>query len=587
MIVHYTSLQDKQRAYVERTVPAILDAALRGRGLSAPATPAELHEWIRAGRYVAEHGPRDHVQDVGQTLAQGGDCEDWAAVELAAAWSRGFGGRLVTAGSTRDHFEHAYVELWDGGRWIPSNPKGNQQGMEYGRHSDWPVLRRWELSDGRVVEADVRGSGVEDPVIRTNSDALKWLTEVQRAKIKAAPGGYNIVESWRKGYGNQRLSQLLTLIKEDFAKRAVAVQQATGQLFQASDFPDIFEAKDLEDVNLVMASEWSADMLAPGPAQAERVQALRQFAVGIGGNPAANDTQLAAVAAYWLAITASNVGVVVDDWLEAQQQDPNASADQLLQRLRGQSIVSGGKGDFIVGRVLRGSGESFFGKLEDGFRTLVRHPLKWLRRVFVTEIGKGVRQLADNILAADKSAPWLSQFFLRPLGFHLQATFLHELGNSMVDGSISTFNEKALVIDTGQTMTAAGQALLVAAPFLPPPYNIAAAAVGALSIAAGKLLIEAVDKSSPLHTGKLGQDQVITEEQPRQEAPAPDPYTQQPGEWRYGADGLAYGWDALGTQRWWWTALVVQNGVVAQIWFWDDVQTGGMGAAPRGWRQLA
>lgn len=314
-----------------------------------------------------------------------------------------------------------------------------------------------------------------DPVIRTTSDANTYLTKTQRLKIGQLGGGGftshggQILQSWLKGYGNLRLSELLQKIGEDFNRRAANVANASGLIMSAGDFPDIFESRTLEDVNFSMAGELAADM---------PIDAVRASAIRLGANPAADETKLRTVFALYVAEWANAYGFVLDDWIEFHKLNPDADPRDFV-------------GMGIDGATVTGSAGGLFGALEkigEGARKFVRHPLKVLRRIFVTEIGKGLQRFAQNILNADKSAPWLSQFFLKPLGFHLQMTAVKQLGAAMVDGSISTFNEQAFTSSASDTFTAAGQALLVAAPFLPPPWNAAAAAVGALSVGVGRLI---------------------------------------------------------------------------------------------------
>lgn len=303
-----------------------------------------------------------------------------------------------------------------------------------------------------------------DPVIRTNDDALRYLTQTQRMKIKALRSGPAILNSWLGKYGNLKLSQLLDMIGDDFVRRAAKVAAVTGIQHTVADHPDIFEAKTLEDVNLVMAAELAAKM---------PIAAIRDTAVRLGANPAASEQNLRAVCMVWYAEWANSHGLLLDDWIEHYKNNPDAKPSDLTGRaLTGQ----------VTQQVTGSQGESH------GLKLLLRHPLKWLRRVFVTEPGKALQRLGQNILNADKNAPWLSQFFLKPLGFHAQATLLRETGRALVDGSISTFDEGALIESTAGTLTAAGQALLVAAPLLPPPWNVAAAALGALSVAAGNMI---------------------------------------------------------------------------------------------------
>lgn len=139
-----------------------------------------------------------------------------------------------------------------------------------------------------------------------------------------------------------------------------------------------------------------------------------------------------------------------------------------------------------------GSGGNFFKKILDGARRLVRDPAGWARRVFVTDPGKLAEAIGTEILRGRKNIPFLGRYVLDPLGFTAQATFLQQLGAAMRDGSINTFDETKLAVSTAQTFNAAGEALLVAAPFLPVPFNVAAAGLGALSKASGVMMLKMI-----------------------------------------------------------------------------------------------
>ncbi len=184
----YTSNTDKARKYVEQTIPEIFWAAtsaarkksesrhfakvhhvlvmwlghiglgevLRGLVPVADLHLAQLHEAVRGRKYLAEdesEGAQDCVQDVGQTLVYGGDCEDYAAVLLAACWALGVRSAvLVTAGSRQDHFEHVRVEVLLG-RWFVLDPKGDQQGAPFDvADGEFEVIRRWVLERGGIRE---------------------------------------------------------------------------------------------------------------------------------------------------------------------------------------------------------------------------------------------------------------------------------------------------------------------------------------------------------------------------------------------------------------------------------------------------
>jgi hypothetical protein len=129
-------------------------------------------------------------------------------------------------------------------------------------------------------------------------------------------------------------------------------------------------------------------------------------------------------------------------------------------------------------------------------RKLLRHPGKWGRAV-LREGGKGIEATGRAVLKARDANPVLGKYFLDPLGFTAQATVVKNLGTILKTGRVSDFNLREVGYAAATTFSAAGTALVTAAPFLPAPWNVAAGALGALSIAAGKLLRGALDASKP------------------------------------------------------------------------------------------
>lgn len=109
----------------------------------------------------------------------------------------------------------------------------------------------------------------------------------------------------------------------------------------------------------------------------------------------------------------------------------------------------------------------------------------WIDGVIVKNLGRVLLATGREILRLRNNQTWLGKFFFDPLGITAQAVLLEELGKAALDGSISTFNEARFGDAAGMTFVAAGQALAVAAPFLPVPFNVAAAALAAASIALG------------------------------------------------------------------------------------------------------
>lgn len=615
--VKYASLQGKQRRYVRETLPLVFHQALAAMPLHLGARNLdELHESIRAGEYVGEHGPKDEVRSVARTLSEGGDCEDWAAVQLAAAWSLGVPARIVTAGDGGDHFAHVYVEWFDRGRhaWVASNPKGSQYGMPYGRHSNWQVKRRWALDrHGRMYEvrsssqgstrnkrsrpvsgsgAAARGSGSEsgnDPVIRNWRDAAMWLGDLWTDRFRqislsrhnsayhinlqeggmialAAPQLWQAHKSKLKsGRAALRLSTILAEIDRGIDALAnKTLRDRARALFNRYTRPTLAE------VNADEAAIWAVGTMQSGR---EGRDAMRQMAAQLGAKPDATDNDKAVVVAVAAAQQATGAGVEFDRMVEAYRELGDGAAPQQVLQLARQKMTTNVQGS---GSIL----SEFIEDVGDFAGNVVR------------EVGKGVRRFAKNILNADETVPWLSQFVLRPLGFMAQAKLIEQVGEMMVAGRADAFDGDAVVDEIGATMSSAGQVLVVASPFIPQPWGVAAAAVGALMVAGGQLIRQTVDPESTLNTGKLGQDQTVQldrfgrqvgpdglpvdpyqrqQELQRRQQHGPDPGDQVANDWRVGENGLVYGWHELGTDRFWWVALQLdQQQSIQAAWAWND-----------------
>jgi len=388
-----------------------------------------------------------------------------------------------------------------------------------------------------------------DPVIRNWDDATAYLTKTQRDKVKCLGGctynsrGGKILQQWGYDSGVHTLSQLLQMIGDDFTAKAAKVY---GGGVTAQNFPEIFSPRTLEDVNGIMASELAATM---------PISAVRDAAIKLGANPAAGNDKMRAVFAVWVSEWANAWGVILDDWIEYHKNNPDAKPSDMAYTAVHPGVQTG----------VTGSGKNFFEQV----KYFVRHPLKVINSV-ISDSGKWVAKVAQDILNADKNVPWLSQYFLKPLGFHAQLTLLRELGRSIETGSISTFNEQSLVASTAGTLTAAGQALLVAAPLLPPPFNFAAAAVGALSVGAGMLINRLQQQSAAqrLEDERAGQQEkavstALNQEQQRQQLALAE----------YNAGRFGKGWFKTPKGAWYyglWVYNTQQQPVPAWVWVTDE-----------------
>jgi hypothetical protein len=234
------------------------------------------------------------------------------------------------------------------------------------------------------------------------------------------------------------------------------IQEQRQALFQPLEEP-----RELESLNLLLAGRLANDMLDEG---GETRDALLEFARAHDLKPGARDDQAAALAAAMIGGMATMQGVALDAVIEqARLADTPESVN--IEALRGSAPAGV-------------TGAGFFKQLLDA-----------PRKIFA-EAGRAVGNVAREILRVDANVPFLSQFVLRPAGVMLTAKLFEQVGEAMRTGNITTFDERAFAQEAGQTMAASGQVLLVASPFLPPPFNVGAAAIGALSLAAGQGILE-------------------------------------------------------------------------------------------------
>jgi hypothetical protein len=127
------------------------------------------------------------------------------------------------------------------------------------------------------------------------------------------------------------------------------------------------------------------------------------------------------------------------------------------------------------------------------------------------KIGEFIAGIGQSVLNISNDIPLFVKFFLKPLGFTSQAQILKQLGNVLKGGSISDFDEKAVGLEAASTFKEAGQALATAAPFFPPPWNVAAGALAGLSIAAGKILNDSIRANEAARLAKQAEkDQAAT-----------------------------------------------------------------------------
>jgi hypothetical protein len=158
----YQTPDDKRRIFPTLVIPTIYNLAalgvndptlhdwLQGAGVDR-LTPGlgqllALHELARAGLYRSPWAINcDPPQAVAVTITQGGDCDQWATVLLAATKLFGYRARLVTFGDRNDRFQHVAVAVAQGGKWYNLDPKGDPAGLDFNRiDGNYLVFESWE-----------------------------------------------------------------------------------------------------------------------------------------------------------------------------------------------------------------------------------------------------------------------------------------------------------------------------------------------------------------------------------------------------------------------------------------------------------
>lgn len=157
----YVDAADKRRRFQAEVIPGIYNEAARSArdpslaywlqtsGVAdAPAGLAQLvalHDLARAGTYRTPAGFNcDPLQAVAVTIDEGGDCDQWAAVLLAAFAILGYEGRLMTFGDAGDRFQHVAVAAKFGRDWYILDPKGDAAGLEFNEVDEtYKIVEAW------------------------------------------------------------------------------------------------------------------------------------------------------------------------------------------------------------------------------------------------------------------------------------------------------------------------------------------------------------------------------------------------------------------------------------------------------------
>lgn len=104
-----------------------------------------LHALARAGTYKPAWPVNcDPRQPVSETILNGGDCDQWASVVLAALLLLGYPGRVITFGDDADKFRHVATAARFNGRWYFLDPKGDAAGLDFGLIDEtYPHFEAW------------------------------------------------------------------------------------------------------------------------------------------------------------------------------------------------------------------------------------------------------------------------------------------------------------------------------------------------------------------------------------------------------------------------------------------------------------
>jgi hypothetical protein len=261
-----------------------------------------------------------------------------------------------------------------------------------------------------------------------------WVTQQKMALL----GGYAQIPS-------ALIFQLVPVVQTSPGVTVIQGQQvvAVGATYEET------HPQSLAEANYVYAAELASD--AP-------IAFIRQIAQETGVIQNQAELQMRAGVAIVLAAVATEANQLIPDQIEAERAKAGAA------------------------------GSGFFDKFSNGLKKLVTHPGDWLQRVFVTEPGKAIQWAGRQLLS--EAIPNWARWILDPLGLAKQfGTFLREIGAAMVAGSISAFEEQEFMKANARHWRQVGVALMTAAPFLPPPWNVVALAVGAVFSAAGEAIL--------------------------------------------------------------------------------------------------
>ncbi len=129
----------------------------------------------------------------------------------------------------------------------------------------------------------------------------------------------------------------------------------------------------------------------------------------------------------------------------------------------------------------------FFSDLWKGIKRLAGHVVKWFNAIG-REIGRFLQVLGREVKRWAR-IPIIGDLFIVATGIEFVfAIVLPNIGKMLQTGKSSAFVMEEVGFGIARLLDRAGRALAMITPFLPPPFQLAAAAIAAISIVAGGLI---------------------------------------------------------------------------------------------------
>lgn len=129
----------------------------------------------------------------------------------------------------------------------------------------------------------------------------------------------------------------------------------------------------------------------------------------------------------------------------------------------------------------------FFQDLWNGIKRIAGHVVKWFNAIG-REIGRFLQVLGREVKRWAR-IPIIGDLFIVATGIEFVfGTVLPNVGKMLQTGKSSAFVMEEIGFGIARLLDRAGRALAMVTPFLPPPFNLAAAAIAAVSIVAGGLI---------------------------------------------------------------------------------------------------